>query len=64
MIKRVEFGSTNRAAICLQPPEVLETRLTPMFMCCGSWSYSISVSLAGPELTVTWNEDPNAPCNQ
>jgi hypothetical protein len=63
MIKQLEIVNST-PALCLQPPEVLETRHTPMFMCCGSWSYSVSVSLTGPELTITWNEDPGAACNQ
>jgi len=63
MIKRVERGSTGLSAIGLQAPEVLETRQTPMFMCCGHWSYAISLSISGPTVTVTWTEDSEAACN-
>ena len=63
MIERAEVESTGVTSLRLQPPEVLETRHTPMLMCCGYWSYSISLSLAGPTITVTWTDDPNAPCN-
>jgi hypothetical protein len=63
MIKRGEVVSTSAPTVILQPPEVLETRHTPMVMCCGYWSYSLSVGLSGPTFTVTWSEDPNAPCN-
>jgi hypothetical protein len=63
MIKHVEIVNGSTPALSLHPPEVLESRLTPMFMCCGYWSYSVSVSLAGPTLTVTWTDDPNAACN-
>ncbi len=44
--------------------EVLETRLAPMFMCCGHWSYTVSIGLSGPTLSVTWVEDGDAACNQ
>jgi len=64
MIKHVEVVNSSIPAPCLQPPEVLESRLTPMFMCCGYWSYTVSVSIAGPTLSVTWTDDPNAACNQ
>jgi hypothetical protein len=47
----------------LHPLEVLETRHTPMFMCCGHWSYTISVGLSGPSFSVTWVEDGDAACN-
>jgi len=63
MIKGIDVDNSNVSVLTLQPPEVLETRHTPMFMCCGYWSYSISGGLAGPTLTVTWTDDSSAPCN-
>ena len=48
----------------LHPLEVLEARHTPMFMCCGHWSYTISVGLTGPTVSITWVEDGDAACNQ
>jgi hypothetical protein len=48
----------------LHPLEVLEARHAPMFMCCGHWSYSFSLGLSGPSVSITWVEDGSAPCNQ
>jgi hypothetical protein len=64
MNERGEIRSIALRPNALQPPQVLEARLTPMFMCCGHWSYSISFSISGPSLTVSWTEDGDAACNQ
>jgi hypothetical protein len=62
MVERNETSSANPGGTSLQPPEVFEARLAPMFMCCGHWSYSISFGISGPNVTVTWTEDPAAAC--
>ncbi len=48
----------------LQAPEVLEFKTAPMWMCCGSWSYSISLNaLSLFTVELTWSEDPDAACS-
>jgi hypothetical protein len=63
MVERNGTNIGNPATVTLQPLEVMETRLAPMFMCCGHWSYSISFGISGPTLTVSWTEDGDAECN-
>jgi hypothetical protein len=69
--KSTEAGMVTRdssnAAISqveLQAPERLESRLTPMFMCCGHWTYTFTIGLNGPTVSVSWTEDGEAACNQ
>jgi hypothetical protein len=64
MIERNVSNIGCSEIVRLQPLEVLEARHTPMFMCCGHWSYTISVGLNGPSFSVTWVEDGDAACNQ
>jgi hypothetical protein len=64
MVEREETRGTGIRHTTLRPPEVLEARLAPMFMCCGHWSYAISLGISGPVLTVSWTEDGDAACNQ
>jgi hypothetical protein len=64
MNERGEIRSISFRPGTLQAPEVLEARLTPMFMCCGHWSYALSFGINGPTLTVSWTEDGDAACNQ
>lgn len=54
-------GSTE--TVLLEPPHQLESRLVPMFMCCGHWSYGFSFGISGPSVTITWVEDGSAACN-
>jgi hypothetical protein len=64
MSERGEIRSISLRPGTLQAPEVLEARLTPMFMCCGHWSYALSFGISGPTLSVSWTEDGDAACNQ
>jgi hypothetical protein len=64
MIERDVRTSGYAEIVRLQPLEVLEARHAPMFMCCGHWSYTISVGLSGPSFSVTWVEDGDAACNE
>jgi hypothetical protein len=64
MMTRNGSDTGNRELVTLRPPEVLEARLAPMFMCCGSWSYSFTFGLNGPGIVVTWIEDGDAACNE
>ncbi|PYR02861.1 MAG: hypothetical protein DMF97_03415 [Acidobacteria bacterium] len=64
MNEHAEIRSISLRPGTLQAPEVLEARLTPMFMCCGHWSYALSFGINGPTLTVSWTEDGDAACNQ
>jgi len=64
MNERDEIKSISLRPGTLQAPEVLEARLTPMFLCCGHWIYALSVGVNGPTLTVSWTEDGDAACNQ
>ena len=63
MVTRDPINETTQV-VALRAPERLEPRLTPMFMCCGSWNYTFSMSLTGPGVSITWSEDPDAACNQ
>jgi hypothetical protein len=50
--------------IDLQAPEPLEFKTAPMWMCCGHWSYSISLNAISLfTVTLTWNEDADAACS-
>ncbi len=60
----LKLESNTTRFVDLQAPEVLEFKTAPMWMCCGSWSYGISlnaISLFTVELV--WNEDPDAACS-
>jgi hypothetical protein len=57
-------GEREAEVVTLKAPERLEPRLAPMFMCCGSWGYGISVGLGGVSVSITWTEDSGAACNQ
>jgi hypothetical protein len=48
----------------LQAPEVLEFKTAPMWMCCGSWSYTISLNAVSLfTVSLTWSEDSDAACS-
>jgi hypothetical protein len=64
MTPRNGTDTANAELVALQPPEVLEARLAPMFMCCGWWSYSFTFGLNGPGIVIGWTEDGDAACNQ
>ena len=64
MIDRDRINTASNGMTHLGEMEVLETRLAPMFMCCGHWSYTISLGFGGPTVSVTWVEDGDAACNQ
>lgn len=61
MLKQ-ELNATQH--VDLQAPEILEFKTAPMFMCCGSWTYSISINpVTIFNVTATWVEDPDAACS-
>ena len=63
MIKHDRNDDGQATTVALEPPTALERWLAPMWMCCGHWSYGLSLSALGVSATLTWIEDENAACS-
>ena len=63
MVKHEGTNDGQTTTIALEAPVRLEPRIAPMWLCCGHWSYGLSLSAFGFTASLTWIEDGDAACS-